>query len=207
MNPGDDPDTSSVVWTSPLYLTDTVKWTSAVNNKLLIEGGFSSNIERYENLNQPGIAKDWGTPGWLAGAPYRDAGFGTTSHAASIITGGGEYQKSPDRYNLQGSASYVTGSHNIKVGFQDSWGPDGNTLRQNADLVQNFLSGKFSTVILEGTANPRTYWTDRLNANLGIYAQDQWTFKRMTVNYALRWEYVSEQVDGQAAQVGRFANI
>jgi hypothetical protein len=46
-----------------------------------------------------------------------------------------------------------------------------------------------------------------LNANLGIYAQDQWTFNRLTLNYALRWEYVSEQVDGQPAQSGRFANI
>jgi hypothetical protein len=73
--------------------------------------------------------------------------------------------------------------------------------------VQNYLNGVPSTVLLEATANPRTYWTDRLNANLGIYAQDQWTFKQLTVNYAIRWEYVNEQVDGQPAQSGRFANI
>ena len=207
MNPGDDPDTSSVVWTSPLYLTNTAKWTSTVSNKLLVDGGYSMNIERYENLDQPGLAQTWGTPAWLAGAPYRDSALGTTSHAVSTATGGGEYQKSPDRYNLQGSASYVTGSHNVKFGVQHSWGRDGSTLRQNADLVQNYLNGVPSTVVLEGTANPRTYWTERLNANLGIYAQDQWTFNRLTLNYALRWEYVSEQVDGQPAQSGRFANI
>jgi hypothetical protein len=207
MIPGDDPDSSSVVWTSPLYLTNTIKWTSTVSSKLLVEGGYSSNIERYENLNQPGIAQPWGTAAWLAGAPYRDAGFGTTSHAISVATGGGEYQKSPDRYNLQGSASYVTGTHNIKFGFQHSWGLDGNTLRQNGDLVQNYLAGVPSTVILEATADPKTYWSERLNANLGIYAQDQWTLKRLTLNYALRWEYVNEQVDGQATQAGRFATI
>src|SRR5262245_12942243 len=178
MNPGDDPDTSSVVWTSPLYLTSTAKWTSTVSSKLLIEGGYSSNIERYENLNQPGIAQPWGTPAWFANAPHRDTGFGTTSTAISVLTGGGEYQKSPDRYNLQGSASYVTGSHNIKVGFQDSWGHDGNTLRQNADLVQFFQNGAPLQVLLEATANPKTYWSESLNANLGIYAQDQWTLKR-----------------------------
>ncbi len=207
MAAGDDPDTSSVVWTSPLYLTTTAKWTSAVSNKLLIEGGWSSNNERYENLNQPGLGQSWGTAAWLAGAPYRDIGFATTSHAISVATGGGEYQKSPDRYNLQGSASYVTGSHNIKVGVQDSWGRDGNTLRQNADLVQIYQNGAPFQVVLEGTANPRTYWTEHLNANLGLYAQDQWTLKRLTLNYGLRYEYVSEQVDGQPAQIGRFANI
>jgi hypothetical protein len=207
MAAGDDPDTSSVVWTSPLYLTTTAKWTSAVSNKLLIEGGWSSNVERYENLYQPGLEQPWGTPAWFAGAPYRDIDFATTSHAASIATGGGEYQKSPDRYNLQGSTSYVTGSHNIKVGVQDSWGLDGNTLRQNADLVQFYRSGVPFQVVLEGTANPKTYWAEHLNANLGIYAQDQWTLKRLTINYALRYEYVNEQVNGQPNQVGRFASI
>ncbi|HKF69065.1 MAG TPA: carboxypeptidase regulatory-like domain-containing protein [Vicinamibacterales bacterium] len=207
MQPGDDPDTSSVVWTSPLYLTTTAKWTSTVSSKLLVEGGYSSNIERYENLNQPGISQPWGTPAWLAGAPYRDAGFGTTSHAASVTTGGGAYQKSPDRYNLQGSATYVTGSHSVKIGFQDSWGLDANTLAQNADLVENFQAGVPLNVILEATANPKTYWSERLNANLGIYAQDQWTFKRMTISYAGRWEYVNEQVNGQPDQAGRFSTI
>jgi carboxypeptidase family protein len=207
MSPCDDPDTSSVVWTSPLYLTNTVKWTSTVTNKLLVEGGYSMNIERYENLYQPGIAQPWGTAAWLAGAPHRDSALSTTSRAVSTTTGGGEYQKSPDRYNLQGSTSYVTGSHNVKFGFQHSWGLDASTLRQNGDLVQNYLNGGPATVILEGTANPRTFWTERLNANLGIYAQDQWTFNRLTLNYALRWEYVNEQVDGQPAQSGRFANI
>jgi hypothetical protein len=207
MAAGDDPDTSSVVWTSPLYLTTTAKWTSPVSSRLLLEGGWSSNVERYENLNQPGIAQPWGTSAWFAGAPYRDIGFATTSHAVSIATGGGEYQKSPDRYNLQGSASYVTGAHTIKLGVQDSWGRDGNTLRQNADLVQVYSNGAPFQVILEGTANPRTLWTEHLNSNLGIYAQDQWTLKRLTLNYALRYEYVNEQVDGQPNQVGRFANI
>ena len=82
-----------------------------------------------------------------------------------------------------------------------------NTLAQNADLVQNYLNNSPSTVLLEATANPKTYWSERLNANLGIYAQDQWTFKRLTLNYAARWEYVNEQVNGQPNQAGRFSTI
>src|SRR5262249_23675561 len=35
----------------------------------------------------------------------------------------------------------------------------------------------------------------------------QWTFKRLTLAYAGRWEYVKEQVNGQAAQGGRFTTI
>jgi hypothetical protein len=33
-----------------------------------------------------------------------------------------------------------------------------------ANLAQNYLNGAPSTVLLEVTANPRTYWTERLNA-------------------------------------------
>ena len=68
--PGDDQTTSSVVWTSPLYMTNTVKWTSTVSSKLLVEGGFSSNIERYNNLYQPGIEQPYGSPAWLADARH-----------------------------------------------------------------------------------------------------------------------------------------
>jgi hypothetical protein len=50
-------------------------------------------------------------------------------------------------------------------------------------------------------------WQDRLNANLGIYGQDVMTFKRATITLGGRWEYISEQVTGQDAQIGRFVNI
>src|SRR5499427_6517836 len=66
MQPGDDQTTSSVVWNSPLYTTNMIKYTSTVSSKLLVEGGFSSNIERYNNLYQPGIEKDYGSAAWLA---------------------------------------------------------------------------------------------------------------------------------------------
>src|SRR6266849_5342988 len=55
MNAGDDPATASQIWTSPNYSTGSIKWTSTASNRLLVEGGFSFNIERYNIVNQPGI--------------------------------------------------------------------------------------------------------------------------------------------------------
>lgn len=199
MSPGDDPVTASVVWNSPLYMTNTIKWTSTITNRLLFQVGYSSNIERYNNLYQPGIRKPYGTPEWYAGARHVDTILGTTSNASGF-----EYGSFPDRYNVQGSVSYVKGSHNMKFGFQDSWGPYNQTASANADLYQNYLNGVPSTVTLRATP---VRWQDRLDANVGIYAQDAWTIRRATVNYGLRWEYVSEQVTGQPAQSGRFARI
>src|SRR5262245_35388905 len=96
MSPGDDPETASVVWGSPLYMTNTIKWTSTLSNRLLIQGGYSSNIERYTNQYQPGIEKPWGSPEWYAGARHVDNILGVSSNAAPI-----EYFSYPDRYNVQ----------------------------------------------------------------------------------------------------------
>jgi hypothetical protein len=199
MSPGDDPETASVVWGSPLYMTNTIKWTSTVTNRLLIQAGYSSNIERYTNQYQPGIEKKWGTPEWYAGASKVDTILGTRWNAGPI-----EFFSYPDRYNVQGSASYVTGPHNMKFGFQNSWGPYNQAAYANADLYQNYQNGAPFQVTLR-TSPIR--WQDRLNTNLGVFAQDAWTIKRATISYGMRWEYVREQVTGQPAQAGRFSKV
>jgi hypothetical protein len=207
MNPGDDQTTSSVVWNSPLYTTNMIKYTSTVTSKFLLEGGFSSNLERYNNLYQPGIEQPYGSAAWFANAHHVVDVTGSTNTAAAA-----EYGSYPDRYNLQGSGSYITGTQAIKVGLQDSWGPYNQSLRANADLYQNYTTSATtglpvpSTVTLLATS-PLTVWQDRLNANLGIYGQDVITLHRATITVGGRYEYISEQVTGQAAQQGRFANI
>ena len=205
MSPGDDQTTSSVVWNSPLYTTNMIKYTSTVSSRLLVEGGFSSNVERYNNLYQPGIEKTYGSPEWFANARHV-----VDTTASTNTASGAEYGSYPDRYNMQGSASYVTGSNAFKVGFQDSWGPYNQNLRANADLYQNYTTNAATglpapaTVTLLATTS---HWQDRLNANLGFYGQDVMTFKRATITLGGRYEYISEQITGQDAQVGRFVNI
>ena len=56
-----------------------------------------------------------------------------------------------------------------------------------------------STVTLLATPS---HWQDRLNANLGIYGQDVITLKRATITVGGRYEYISEQITGQDAQIG-----
>src|SRR5215475_6940489 len=130
---GDDAATAGFYWNSPIYETSTIKWTSTLSNRLLIEGGYSSNIERYNNLYEPGVRKPYGSPEWYAGALHRDTILGRRSNAKTF-----EYGSYPDRHNAQAAASYVRGGHNIKVGFQNSWGPYNQTAWANADLYQNY---------------------------------------------------------------------
>ncbi len=196
MNAGDDPLTASQVWTSPLYNDAAAKWTSTVNNRLLLEAGGSFNYEQYVITNQDGINKQRGTPEWFAGASRIDLDLGTLR--SGLANWGGRY---PDRYNLQGSMSYVTGSHNIKTGVQWNWGPYENTRETNADLQQRYRSGRPDSVRIYNT--PVRY-LDKLNADVGIYVQDTWTFDRLTLNGGLRWEYLNSEVADQVSPAGRF---
>src|SRR4029453_7678834 len=159
----------------------------------------SMNYEEYVITNQDGINQERGTPGWYAGASRFDINRSTLW--AGIGNGqGGRY---PDRYNLAASASYVTGSHKGKAGFQYNWGPYENTRESNADLQQRYTNGAPSLVRVYNTPL-RTL--DTLNADIGIYAQDSWALNRLTLNYGLRWEYLNSEVSEQNFDGGRFAD-
>ena len=203
MAPGDDQATSSVRWNSPNYMTATVKYTSTVSSRLLIEGGYSTNIERYNNLYAEGVEKPYGSDAWLATARHYDSTFGRRWVASDGITG--QY---PDRYNAQGSATYVTGTHSFKFGFQDSWGTFNHVNRGNGAIYQNYVTTSGVLTPQTVTVYDTPVWSaEALNANLGFYAQDVWTLKRATFTIGGRYEHVSESVIGQPAQNGRFGNL
>jgi hypothetical protein len=201
---GDDQSQQGIHWTSPNYTTDAAKLTATVTSRLLIEGGWSSAIERYDTYYQDGLEQRPYTPLW-----YTMAARNNTTDTLFSVAPVGEGRDYPDRYNWQGSASYVTGSHNIKVGFHDSWGVYWHGNYRNADLVQQYQNvAGASNVPYQVTLYPTDpRYANRLNALIDTYAQDSWTFKRMTLMGGLRWDYVHESAVGQPAQQGTFEVI
>jgi len=106
------------------------------------------------------------------------------------------------------AVSYVTGTHSVKVGFLDSWGPYLRWNTANADLYQiyNTVNGVPLTPIQVTILNTPLQTGEYLDANLGVYAQDSWHFNRFTFNYGLRYDVVKQHVLGESAQTGRFEN-
>jgi Carboxypeptidase regulatory-like domain len=193
-----DPNTASVVWHTPTFATGSAKWTSTVSSKLLVETGFSFNRERYDNVYQPGINQPYGSAAWYAGARKSDNSTGLLWNASSAQLG-----NYPDKYNMMAAVSYVTGSHSIKVGIVDQWGPYPRWNTANADLYQVYNNGvPLSVTVLNTPLSTGEY----LDANTGIYAQDSWRVNRLTLNYGLRYDYLKQHVVGQPAQTGRFEN-
>ncbi|MBM3809161.1 MAG: TonB-dependent receptor [Acidimicrobiia bacterium] len=203
-----DPETASTRWRSPNYSTGNIKYTAVFTSRLLLEGGYSFNREYRTVEAQEGVAKTRGTAEWLAsGSRTLQTGGAARSTAPGLTVD----QEWPARNNAQASLSYVTGSHNIKVGVQYQWGRFYHFTDANADLTQRYASVAragtewvFANPVDVIVANTPVASVDRLNRDVGLYAMDSWRMKRLTLNYGLRWEHINAQNDAYQVPAGRF---
>ena len=62
-----DPDTAARrrEWKNALYYTTQAKVTSTMTSRLLVEGGYSSNVEYFTGRYQPGVEKGRGSAEWF----------------------------------------------------------------------------------------------------------------------------------------------
>ncbi len=99
------------------------------------------------------------------------------------------------------SASYVTGTHNVKFGIDRSFGWARVYTERQADLVQNYQNNRATNVTVYSTPGARNVY---VNYDLGYYAQDSWTIKRLTLNVGLRVDNFQSMYEETANPAGRF---
>ena len=121
-----------------LYYTGQAKWTSTISNKLLLEAGYSTNVEYLYIGYQPGVQKERNSPEWFntdrQGGPDQRCGPMT---AARTPANGID----PKANNVTGILSYVTGSHSFKTGLNWTFGDYVLEYDINGDLVQLYRNG------------------------------------------------------------------
>jgi hypothetical protein len=189
------------------YAIGEVKWTSTLSNRLLFEGGYSTSYQHWTGLNQPGRSFTRGSPQWYAFAQKTDTAlninpdcaytFGCTSWMSVQ-----DQRTEATRRVYQASFSYVTGTHNIKVGFQDSTGPSDIYTTRNGDLTEQYVNNKPSSVAVYNTPSVSKA---AVNYDLGVFAQDSWTMKRLTVNPGVRVSWFNSSMKESTMEAGRFA--
>ncbi|HJZ77476.1 MAG TPA: TonB-dependent receptor [Vicinamibacterales bacterium] len=176
-----------------------VRWTRAHSNKLLFEAGLAYYDQPYEqdcSRTAPGgttLAHLNGSTGLLSG------------RCGYLIP---EYSSTTKDYNILASASYVTGSHAIKVGMTDLWGQNSRTFIEKADIntlitVNTVVPGTnipltdfpFQAVVY----NTPTTGIQNVNSDLGAYAQDAWTMNRLTLNYGARFEHFNASIPAESS--------
>jgi hypothetical protein len=170
------------------YYTTEAKWTSTVSSKLLLEAGLAINNESY--TLEP-------VPEGVGVIPRRD----TILQTAYGAYDGGFYYREPIRRTFVSSASYVTGSHAFKAGFQYGWGYFWRQRREVADLIQLYRSNVPAQVIVHNT--PQDSY-QAMNADQGIYVQDSWTVGRFTINPGVRFEHFNSSIEARDVAAGRF---
>lgn len=170
-------------------------WTYVASNKLLIEAG-ASLLDTF--IEVPGIGGYALTKNvFTAGGTAVYAGpntFSITELSTGYLWGGrtgspGIYAKYIMRpFTQRVSASYATGSHAAKVGlqtFQSRNDRDGMLVSGNNQLEYQFRNG--APVSLTQWAGPMLGRV-RLRS-LALYAQDQWTIRRLTLNLGVRFDH------------------
>ncbi len=162
-------------------------WTNPVTNKLLLDAGATFY---------------W----WLAPRPPRpeatEVGILEQSNNLryrNLLVGG--TADPGHNFNYRAAISYVSGSHSLKFGFTGAWFWLKN--------VSNSPPGDISYRVLNGVPNQVTYYATPYQFSqyvtpIGFFAQDQWTFKRLTLNPGLRFDWVRNGYDPVALPATRW---
>jgi hypothetical protein len=160
-----------------------VTWSETATNKLLFEAGFGAYQAPFGPYESPGnpnrdLVRITEQCTAVGGCPA-NGGLAVTYRSAN-------WSDSWDaQYTWRASAAYVTGAHNLKVGY--------GGVGLVSDL-QNFTNNKnLSYTVNNGVANSLTqsllpFTTSHRTRNMSLYVQDQWTRGRMTVQGALRYD-------------------
>ena len=160
-----------------------VTWNAPITNRLLLEAGYSATRTSFPNDMAPGVTRDH--------VSITEQSIGLVYNARPSYN---DRQDVP-RYTQRFSISYVTGSHVIKAGFQNEQGRSSTTTRVNRDVNYAFNNGQ--PVQITQYATPYAQEA-RTNADLGIFAQDQWRIQRLTLNYGARFDYFNGSVPAQS---------
>ncbi len=164
-------------WPSGLWQ---ISWTAPVTSKFLLEAGASVAPTGYP-LSRANIQNDLGIPVRPTDIAIREASTGFLFNAKATYS----ERNLQDRYAERLSASYITGSHAFKVGMQTEQAFVDRVNVTNSDQSWVFNRGVPSQIIQYATPyQQRTRFTE-----LGLFAQDRWTIKRLTLTYGLRFDY------------------
>lgn len=173
-------------------------WTSPLTNRLLVEAGFGAtffgvgNFERIPNPTRDLIrvaeqcANGCGANGNIPGLVYRSQDF-STAHTGS--------------YLWRGAVTYVTGTHTLKMGYLHTLMTDDRTWVTNSQnltyRVNNGVPNQLTQSISPWVNDARVAWD-------GLFAQEQWTHRRLTLQGAVRFDVARSWFPRQEEGPSRF---
>jgi hypothetical protein len=148
-------------------------WSSTVTSKLLLEAGFSSYVSRWGWMAPPGALTNFTQVTQLA--PFM------------VFRGLDDYfnnYQSPDVWRA--SASYVTGAHSMKFGYQGAYLTEEIQDSANTTNLTYLFLGPNQPIGLTMRIAP--WQISNRTEYASFYGQDQWTLGRLTLQGAVRYD-------------------
>ena len=172
----------------PVNHFETLTFRSTISSKLLFEAaaGNMTEIWTREPVEDSETSKGYPVTEQTTGINFRAYSATFSRNYTSLRS-------------YRSSLAYVTGSHAFKVGMTLQEGPaitDVYTSHDTALTVRNGVPFQVTVRTTPYTAR------ERLVADLGLYAQDTWTFNRFTANLGVRFDYLNNKVEKQTAAGG-----
>jgi len=165
----------------PVERTVQMDWTSPVSSRLLLEASAVHKFDRWganhlhkrDEIN-PAMISVFEQGGPIPGLTYRSAAqfsdnFNRTDH-------------------WRFAASYITGAHAFKVGYNDANGINRSRAYVIQPVAYQFRDGIPNQITQRSL--PHTQGVD-VGHDLGVFAQDKWTTGRMTVSAGIRYDHFS----------------
>ena len=157
----------------PLQRKLQTDWTFPMTNRLLFEAGAVHQKGVSDRGTWPGlnpamisVVEQQGNLRYRAAATYRD-NYNLSKH-------------------VRFAASYITGAHAIKAGFNQNWGKIPNTDWALQPVEYRFNNGVPNRITMRALPE----FTDvSVRANGGAFAQDTWTVNRLTLRYGVRLDF------------------
>jgi hypothetical protein len=199
-NATQSPEANTSYFDFPYYMTQAT-WTAPLTNRLLLEAGFT----RFSYYHAGG-------PGQLPPDGIFDL-ISVSEQSTAINPATGERWAPRANYayralatyldnygnpnNWRASASYVTGAHDMKIGYQGSW-----LIAKQTQVTQDSLvSYRFNQGVPNAFTFRLPYWQfEDHTKTASLYVQDTWTRNRLTVQGALRydraWSYTPAEGNG-----------
>ena len=180
-NPRAAPEAVAEHHYDPLFLS-LVTWTYPATNRLLFEGALALNRYFRNSKREPGVGEN--------DIAVTDLGknliYGSRATGLSTAGSYGTYQDWRDHQRL--AMSYITGSHSVKTGFDLGEFTTGRPDYSNPNQINQARSYTFRNEVPQSVSIWATpFGTYDHARELSLYAQDQWTVRRTTLNLGLRY--------------------
>jgi len=162
-------------------------WSSPATSRLLLEAGASTYISKWGWMEQPGAILNLNQVQEQAAQAGAFADGTPWSMPANLIYRALDwnFNNMQNPTTWRAAASYVTGAHSMKIGYVAAYNRTDNLNHYNATRVNyRFLAG----VPNQLTMNLGDFMIKDRSQYHAIYAQDQWTVNRLTLQGAIRYD-------------------